>query len=124
MPAGPLSPPRPHRPGFTIIELLAAMVVIGVLATIAITKFGTTTERAYLAVMKSDLKNLALMAETRFTSENSYVGLEVPRGSAGVTLTFEGTVNSWRATATHYGVPGTVCVLSSVPGDGTEPTCR
>jgi prepilin-type N-terminal cleavage/methylation domain-containing protein len=56
--------------GFTLIELLIVVVIIGILAAIAIPKFAATKERAYVASMKTDLKNLAT-AEEGFASANN-----------------------------------------------------
>ena len=75
---------RHSRKGFTLIELLIVVVIIGILAAIAIPKFSKTKEKAYLAAMKSDLRNLA-------TYEESYAA-----DSAG--LYFGGT-------ATNTGAP-------------------
>lgn len=117
-----------RRVGFTILELLMVMVVLGLLTTIAIIKFGDSRRRAYLTAMKSDLRNIGMTAESRFTSDNSYVGLEPPPGSAGVTLTFAGTETGWSATATHSGVPGVTCSLAAgsaaAPAAPREPVCQ
>ena len=56
-----------NRKGFTLIELLIVVVIIGILAAIAIPKFANTKEKAYLATMKSDLRNL-------ITAEEAYFG--------------------------------------------------
>ena len=55
-----------RRMGFTLIELLIVIVIIGILAAIAIPKFATTKEKAYLTVMKTDLRNLATAEEAYF----------------------------------------------------------
>jgi prepilin-type N-terminal cleavage/methylation domain-containing protein len=102
-----------RRYGFTIIELLVVVFVLGVLAAVAITRFGESKRRAHLAVLKSELRNLGLIAETKFSAENSYAGVVPPRGSAGITLTFEGTATSWSATARHEALPNFVCEARS-----------
>ena len=39
------------------------VVIIGILAAIAIPKFASTKDKAYVAAMKSDLRNLATYQE-------------------------------------------------------------
>jgi prepilin-type N-terminal cleavage/methylation domain-containing protein len=60
------------KKGFTLIELLIVVVIIGILAAIAIPKFASTKEKAYIASMKSDLKNLATSEEAYYSDKNSY----------------------------------------------------
>lgn len=117
-----------RRTGFTIIELLIVVLVIGILASVAITKFGDSKRRAYVTAMKSDLRGLATVAEFRFTTDNSYASVAAPQGSDGVILTFDGTTSGWSATATHAGVPGVECTMaagSSLPADAPgEAVCQ
>lgn len=115
---------RPTRRGFTIIELLAVTVIISLLALLAFPKFGDSKRRAFLSAMKSDLHNLATMAEAQFVTAHTYDGLDVPKGSAGVTLTFVGTNQGWSAQATHDGVPGITCSLDSGAGASSDPMCQ
>ena len=60
------------RKGFTLIELLIVVVIIGVLAAIAIPKFANTKEKAYVASMKSDLRNLVTAEEAYFADVVKY----------------------------------------------------
>lgn len=57
-----------RRAGFTLIELLIVLVIIGVLAAIAIPKFSQTREKAFIASMKSDLRNLATLQDIYFVN--------------------------------------------------------
>ena len=54
------------KAGFTLIELMIVVAIIGILAAIAIPKFGATRERANEAALKSDLRNLLTAQETYF----------------------------------------------------------
>ena len=64
--------------GFTLIELLIVVVIIGILAAIAIPKFAATKEQAYVADMKSDLRNLATAQESYAGDNNAYYGGAIP----------------------------------------------
>jgi prepilin-type N-terminal cleavage/methylation domain-containing protein len=59
-----------HKKGFTLIELLIVVVIIGILAAIAIPKFANTKDKAYVAAMKSDLRNLATYEE-QYAADNN-----------------------------------------------------
>ncbi len=101
--------------GFTLIELLTVILIIGALAVIALPKFVNTRERAYLAAMKSDLRNLATAEENYFseflTYTTSTTTLEA-HISRNVTLYIpQADVQGWRATATHFAAPGRVCEM-------------
>ena len=58
--------------GFTVIELLIVVVIIGILAAIAIPKFSATRERAYFAAMRSDLRNLAAQQEIYYADNYTF----------------------------------------------------
>jgi type IV pilus assembly protein PilA len=101
--------------GFTLIELLIVVVIVGLLAAIAIPKLSNTKQKAYVAQMKSDLKNLAT-AEEGFFYDSAYyttslAALNNFRSSTGVTLNVvEATPGGWSARATHSQTPR-LCVL-------------
>ncbi len=61
-----------NRKGFTLIELLIVVVIIGILAAIAIPKFANTKEKAYIASMKADMRNLVTAEEAYFADSVKY----------------------------------------------------
>ena len=106
------------RHGFTLIELLIVVVIIGLLATIAIPKFSNTKEKAYVAAMKSDLRNLATAEEAFFYDSSKYtLNLSLMNNftpSTGVVLTMnQATGSGWAATTTSLYAPGRQCALFS-----------
>lgn len=89
--------------GFTLIELLTVVVIIGVLAAIAIPKYTSMKDRARVASMVSDLRNLTTAQESYFHDHNAYapsasVMTPVFDPSSGNTLKIaEATGSGWSA---------------------------
>jgi prepilin-type N-terminal cleavage/methylation domain-containing protein len=99
--------------GFTLIELLIVVVIIGILASIAIPKFSAVREKAYVAAMKSDLKNLATQQEVYYNLSfvfASTLSAVQQTTSEGITLTInEASGTGWSATATHAALATAQC---------------
>ena len=96
---------REDRAGFTLVEMLAVVVIIGILAAIIIPKFGSSKSKATFAAVKSDLHNLATMQEAFFYDYQRYTtdldSLKFAT-SRGVVLTVEEATNTgWSAKAYH-----------------------
>jgi type IV pilus assembly protein PilA len=89
-----------NRKGFTLIELLIVVVIIGILAAIAIPKFANTKEKAYIASMKSDLRNLVTAEEAYFADSLKYTNTI---GAGGVTFTQSSGNNAPTLTVTADG---------------------
>ena len=64
---------KPSRTaGFTLIELMIVATTLGILASIALARFDGVREKAYVATVKSDLKNIAYAQELFFVNNNKY----------------------------------------------------
>lgn len=58
--------------GFTLVELLVVMLIIGVLTSIAIPVFLKQREKAYATAMKADLKGIVLSEASWNLSNDAY----------------------------------------------------
>ena len=96
-----------NRKGFTLIELLIVVVIIGILAAIAIPKFANTKEKAYIASMKSDLRNLVTAEEAFFADSVKYTqtvgagGVQFSTTSGVTGPTIATTADGWTAWVSH-----------------------
>jgi type IV pilus assembly protein PilA len=113
-----------NKKGFTLIELLIVVVIIGILAAIAIPKFANTKDKAYVAAMKSDLRNMATYEE-QYAADNGgayFSGVATsaaplqgfsPSQNVTVTITaLAGPPPSWSGSATHT-QSAKVCSMSN-----------
>ena len=102
-----------NKKGFTLIELLIVVVIIGILAAIAIPKFANTKDKAYVAAMESDLRNLATYEEQYAADNNGayFPGVATlaapvngftPSNNVTVTAVLTATTPAgWTASAVH-----------------------
>src|SRR5256885_8994192 len=110
-------PPRstlfPYTTLFRSIELLIVVVIIGILAAIAIPKFANTKEKAYLASMKSDLRNLVTAEEAYFADSVKYttnLGTAFSTTSGVVGPTIALSADGWTANVSHTTTPKTCAI--------------
>ena len=101
--------------GFTLIELLIVVVIIGILASIAIPKFGAVREKAYLAASRADLRNLANLQDVYYNDNYAYTtslaALAFTNTEGVFVVVGEATNTGWSATATHAGLPSESCAI-------------
>jgi prepilin-type N-terminal cleavage/methylation domain-containing protein len=105
---------RQDKRGFTLIELLTVILMLGVLATIAISALFSAREKTYIAMLKSDLNAAYKASVVYHTDDPSAI---IPdfntlksygcSQSENVTLNIvDGSVDFLEITATHPGVSG------------------
>ncbi len=98
----------PKRNGFTLIEMVIAVVLVGLLAAISIPRFTGSREKSVVATMMSDLHNLAMFQEDYLLDSTTYYAGTIPgagfdyQPSRGVTVILQNvTAFGWAATTTH-----------------------
>jgi len=94
--------------GFTLIELLIVVVILGILVAIVVPKFANGKERAMVAAMRTDLRNLVSAEEAFFTNGLVYYNGPIPdptmpySPSENITITLSNvTASGWAAEAVH-----------------------
>lgn len=106
---------RGARAGFTLVEIIVVVVIIGLLATIVIPKFSSSRERALVTAMKSDLRNLLTVQEGWLADSGSYATsfpTTIWRTSTGVTgPTITLTANGWTASVGHMSTAKTCAIF-------------
>ena len=124
------------RRAFTLIELLIVVVIIGILAAIAIPKFANTKQKAYIAAMKADLRNLVTAEESFFADSTKYTTYDTtkikfkPSTGVGAPTIVPGS-GYWSATVTHTQIASFSCSIGvntpnpvvTTAGDG-ERACK
>jgi type IV pilus assembly protein PilA len=97
-----------NEKGFTLIELMIVIAIIGILAAIAIPQFSAYRKRAFNATAESDVRNLATAQEAYYVDNQSYANTATsltgsygyfPSGNVNATVT--GGLQTYTITAYH-----------------------
>ena len=110
-----------NRKGFTLIELLIVVVIIGILAAIAIPKFANTKQKAIVASMKTDLKNLVTAQEAYFSDFNTYAPATGAAQAAGV-VAFQASIGN-ALVLSNVSAQGFTGVMTNPAVTSTPSTC-
>lgn len=89
--------------GFTLMELLVVMLVIGILSAIAYPAFANQVRWAHHAGAKSDARNVATKLEDCYTDNMTYVGCDISQVDPPLGLA-PGQVQIMNATSSAYSV--------------------
>jgi len=65
---------RQWEKGFTLIEVMIVIAIIGILAAIAIPQFSAYRSRSFNATAQADLRNAATAQEAYYTDNGRYTG--------------------------------------------------
>ena len=117
--------------GFTFIELVVVVAIIGILAAIAIPQFAGYRQKGFEATLRADLKNAALAQEAYFAQHRDYKsgplsassldGYNKSPGIIGITAV-KGA-NTFTLTATHANCSGITWLYSSATATVSGPAC-
>jgi type IV pilus assembly protein PilE len=115
---------RPQNTGFTLVELVVAIAIIGILAAIAIPSYQGYTRRAACEDAKANVTGVANLLERYRAQNNTYVGFAIPasisQGSA--TLGIASDASTYTVTASGVGVlNGTLTLNSAGVRGGAAP---
>jgi type IV pilus assembly protein PilA len=111
-----------NEKGFTLIELMIVIAIIGILAAIAIPQFSAYRTRSYNAAAEADIRNLATAQEAYYTDKLTYNNIvSGPGGLAGANYGFSQSANvTLTSTVSAAGVNPPTYQITSTHAKGNK----
>ena len=106
--------PRSSDEGFTLVELLVVIVILGILAAVAVFAVGGVTDRGKQSACKADLETVTQASEAMYAKNGGYPADIAAMVSAGFLRSAPATGNGY--TVTYVSSTGAV---SSTPACST-----
>jgi prepilin-type N-terminal cleavage/methylation domain-containing protein len=110
-----------RRRGFTFVEILIVMIVLGLMSALAIPRYREFKERAYLSSLRTELGQLRIAEEAYWAEHQVYstnlVDLDfLPSSDITLIIASTGLNRGWMAEASHALMAGRSCA-TYVGGD-------
>jgi type IV pilus assembly protein PilA len=118
--------------GFTVIELMVIVVVIGILALIAIPEYASYRKQGFRAAVRTDIRNAAIAQEAYFAAHAKYQDAApataanlpgfAPSDRVLISVAVTGS-NQFMVTGTHTNCGATTWSYDNISGAITDATC-
>lgn len=96
---------RLNRAGFTLIEMVVVVLVIGILAALVMPNFDSARKRAHFSTIGQDFRNLGASQELYFQTHMQYAqslsDLDFEPTPGVLVEVTEATTSGWAAVGTH-----------------------